>query len=708
MVTSPSENRATRIDTRPRCTDTLSGALPEPARGIPAVSSDVHTNTPRARMFRLVRHPLGPRVLILGRRIHEWHFGLALLVTALAASVLEFTFPWHIRAGTIAIGSWLVAKDWRDMTPGGRDTAAWSMWLHPRPCALRSRRRAAWVAPVLGTLVAVIASINLASALTPSVTNRLRNLQAVVPRGLVADAHALSVPVSVLLLAVSIQVIRRRRHAWTVAVSLLVGAGVLNLVKGLDVEEALLSWGLAACLWAARPAFYVETPRNAVRMTITRSIPMAGLAMAVAVTAVWFARGSAHPALGIGGVIDEAVMLLVGGTGRAHFTEHYTWLPGALAALGLLTLITILHPLFQRLRTPIGVPAAGALGRAHAVLRAHGSGTLGFFSLRADHQFLFSPDRRAYLAFQVEGGVVTVAGDPVGDVASVPELVRSLADLAERRGLRIAVLGAGAATLDLWRGLGLRAVYLGDEAIVDTSRFTLEGRPIRKVRQSVTRLTREGYVADVQRVGDLTPDEITALDAISKRWRGGRPERGFSMALEQVSGPEQADCLVIAARDASGTVRGFLHFAPVYGQSAMSLAFMRRDPDTPNGLTEFLVCAAIRHLQDRGIERVSLNFAAFGRLMRAPRNRRERLIGRGIQMGDRWFQISTLLRFNEKFFPEWEPRYLMCEGASGAARAGLVAAWLEGHLPRLRRPGSRAEAKPTPRRTPQAPTPSVS
>ena len=670
------------------------------------MSSQIHADTPHARcLIRLVRHPLGPRLLILGRRIHEWHAGLVLLVTALAASVLEVTFPWHIRAGTIAVGTWLVAKDWRDMTPGGRDTAAWSMWLHPRPCPLRAHRRAAWVAPVLGTLVAMTASINLASALTPSLTSRLSNLHAIVPGGLVEDAHALSVSVSMLLLAVSIQVIRRRRHAWTVAVSLLVGAGVLDLVKGLDVEEALLSWGLAACLWAARPAFYVETPRNAVRTTITRSLPMAGLATAVAVTAVWFARGSADPALGIGGVINEAVTLLVGGAGRAHFTEHYTWLPAALAALGLLTLVIILHPLFRRLRTPIGVPAAGALGRAHAVLRAHGSGTLGFFSLRADHQFLFSPDRRAYLAIQVEGGVVTVAGDPVGDVASVPGLVRSLSDLAERRGLRIAVIGAGAATLDLWRGLGLRAVYLGDEAIVDTSRFTLEGRPIRKVRQSVTRLTREGYVADVHRVGDLTPDEIKTLDAISTRWRGGRPERGFSMALEQISGSEQADCLVIAARDASGTVRGFLHFAPVYGQSAMSLAFMRRDPDTPNGLTEFLVCAAIQRLRDRGVERVSLNFAAFGRLMRAPRNRRERLIGRVIRLGDRWFQISSLLRFNEKFVPEWEPRYLMCEGASGVARAGLAAAWLEGHLPRLRRRESRAGAPPLPHGT--TPTPSA-
>jgi lysyl-tRNA synthetase class 2 len=649
------------------------------------------------RALRMERHPLGPRLHVFGRRLHEWHLGAAVLLAAVVASIAGATFPWHLRAGAIAIGIWLIAKDWRDLTPRHRDTAAWSMWLHPRLPPLRTRRRAAWVAPLLGTLVAMTAAVNLMSALTPSLTGRLQSLRGIVPSGLVADAHALSVPVSVFLLAVSVQVIRRRRHAWTIAMALLIGAGALDLIKGLDIEEASLSWALAGGLWVARPAFSVETPPGVVRATFGRAIPLACMAVAVGTAAVWLARGSAHPALGILGVVGEAATLLVGGAARSQFTEHYTWLPAALAALGLLTVVASLQPLFQRLRTPIGVPAVGALTRAHAVLRTHGSGTLGFFSLREDHQFLFSADRRAYVAFQVEGGVLTVAGDLVGDLSSAPNLVRSLGELAQERGLRIAVLGAGEQTLAVWKDLGLRAVYLGDEAIVHTGSFSLQGRPIRKVRQSVTRLTNAGYRTETRRVGDLSSDEVAALDGISARWRGGKPERGFSMALDRLAGPIQNDCLVIAARDADDTIRGFLHFAPVYGQAAMSLGFMRRDPDTPNGLTEFMVCAALFELRDRGVERVSLNFATFGRLLRAPKNHRERLLARAIRIGDRWFQISSLLRFNEKFFPHWEPRYFLCEGASAAARAGLAAAWLEGHLPRL--PRRRA-----PRSVPASPT----
>ena len=643
----------------------------------------------RVRAVRVERHPLAPRLLILGRRLHEWHAGLALLIAIFSTAAAGVTFPSHVRLGAIALGSWLIAKDWRDLTASGRDTAAWSLWLHPRHKPLRARRRADWVAPVLGCLVGAVASINLASALTPSVTSRLSDLWRVLPPGLVTAAHSLSVPVSALLLAVSIQVIRRRRHAWTVAVALLIGIGFLNLAKGLDVEEAALSWALAAGLWAARPAFYVDTPPCAVRSALSRVLPLAAFASGIGVGAVWIAHGTARPSLGIVGTLTEASDLLTSQAGPAAFIGHYAWLPGALGALGLLTVVAILSPLFRRLRAPIGVPATRALTRAHAVLRAHGSGTLGFFTLRADNEYLFSTDGRAYLAFQVEGQVVTVAGDPVGDPAAIPELLRSLAELAERRGLRIAVLGAGAGTIEIWRDLGLRAVYLGDEAIIDTATFSLEGRAIRKVRQSVTRLTKAGYGADVRRVSELEPAEIVELDAISARWRGSRPERGFSMALDRLSGPVQCDCVVVGARDATGAIRGFLHFAPVYGQPSMSLAFMRRDPDTPNGLVEFLVCSSIQHLRECGIEEISLNFATFGRLLRAPRNRREKVIAQVIRLGDRWFQISSLLRFNQKFFPSWEPRYLMCEGAARAPRAGLAAAWLEGQLPRprSRRPG---------------------
>jgi lysyl-tRNA synthetase class 2 len=121
----------------------------------------------------------------------------------------------------------------------------------------------------------------------------------------------------------------------------------------------------------------------------------------------------------------------------------------------------------------------------------------------------------------------------------------------------------------------------------------------------------------------------------------------------------------------------------------MSLSSMRRDRDTPNGLMEFLVVRAIEALGEQGVEEISLNFAAFARVMHGPRGRLDRAFGRLVALANPLFQIESLYRFNAKFFPRWEPRYLLYEGALGLPRAALAVMWAEGQLPK---PGRRAPA----------------
>ena len=58
--------------------------------------------------------------------------------------------------------------------------------------------------------------------------------------------------------------------------------------------------------------------------------------------------------------------------------------------------------------------------------------------------------------------------------------------------------------------------------------------------------------------------------------------------------------------------------------------------------------------------------------------RLERATGRVISLGDTWFQIERLYRFNAKFFPRWEPRWFMFESFRDLPRAALAALFVEG------------------------------
>ena len=85
------------------------------------------------RVLRLERHRLGPRVYLCGLRVHEFALGFAVLAVLLAGVATEAWEVTHRTEMAALFGTWLVGKDWRDLVPSKRDTAAWSLLPHRVP-----------------------------------------------------------------------------------------------------------------------------------------------------------------------------------------------------------------------------------------------------------------------------------------------------------------------------------------------------------------------------------------------------------------------------------------------------------------------------------------------------------------------------------------------------------------------------------------------
>jgi lysyl-tRNA synthetase class 2 len=634
-------------------------------------------------VLRIDRHRLGPRVYLLGTRVHEWHLGAALLLGLAVGALFDRLDGDFATAAAIGAGLWLVAKDWRDVFPASRDGAGGRLWLpvHARP--LRAVRRADPLPKVAALTAGLAGLVNLAGAVTPNIAWRNHLLLHVEPFETLKLSHAAAVPASMLLLVTAPYLWRRRQSALRLGLALLLGLTVLDLLKGLDVEAAAGSAGATVVLWLGRHSFCVRHDPHTLRAALRRVPALASASLLLCGLAVWIA---APESAGLEAILRSTGDALLWQVGPLDFHGELGHLDEAIGCTGLLTLVWCAYLLFRPLAAPRVLPGVELRRAARELVRRHGDDTLAYFKLRRDQHYLFSPDRQAFLGYRVEAGVLLVSGDPVGSFAAIPSLFRELSLFAEARGLRLAALGAGEAVRPLWQQLGLRSMYLGDEAVVETGSFSLEGRPIRKVRQSVTRLEKRGYSAQLRHLGDLCDAELGELESVSRSWRRGEVERGFTMSLDELRREDHGDSLVVLGRDAEGRIGGFLHFAPSYGRPAVSLSLMRRRRDTPNGLMEFLVARGLELLRDRGVEEASLNFAAFGRFVHAPRSRVELVVGRGLLIADSFFQIERLHRFNAKFFPRWEPRYLMYEHALGLPRVGLAALWAEGQLPR---PGRR-------------------
>jgi lysyl-tRNA synthetase class 2 len=628
-------------------------------------------------LIALERHTLGPRVHVLGRRVHECHIGL---VAAGAALLCAMAGAAELVATILALlSAWLLLKDWRDLHPATRDTAAWSLGLHRRPDGPPAPRVRDRVPGLAAAATAAVGAVNVGSVMVGDLPARARAVLAFAPAGEVRLAHALALPAGLALLGVAWPLARRRRRALNAALVLLAVLGLLSLGRSFDFGVALVSWALAALLWHSRAAFWVQHDRLSAATALLRSAVVLAATVLAAAATVAVAASHAVPPLALAGV-PRAALALVTLSAGPEFRAPFGWVPEALGLMGVGAVAAAAANLLTPLR-PRVVADALERGRAAVLVRRHGTDTLSAFKLRRDVSRHFSADGRAMVAYRVEAHALLVAGDPVGPPDAVPELLDGVVALARRHGLALGAVGASRAFADAARKVGLRRLYLGDEAILAAGAMDLSGGAAKSLRKAVNRIERHGYTAELRTVGELDAGTIAELSGLSTRWRGGAAERGFSMAHDVLVDELLRDASVVIARDAEGRIRAFLHFVPVFGRPAVSLAFMRRDRETPNGVTEFLVVAAARLLGERGVDELSLNFSAFGRWLREPANVLERAAARVLRVGDRWFQIERLLRFNAKFQPRWQPRYVLFGGAAQLPRVALGALWAEGQLP---------------------------
>jgi lysyl-tRNA synthetase, class II len=535
-----------------------------------------------------------------------------------------------------------------------------------------------------GLLALAVAAAGMLGILDGILPEHRRALVDGLASGLAPLTHSLVAPVGLALLIAARGLARRKRRAWWLALVLLGAFGVLHLLHGLT-RGAGLDAVLALALVARRQDFGCPgDPEAEGRVALRAALVLAAVG-AYGAAALWVNRLMADQPFTLGFALRETGRALLGLSlrGSPHLAGNVgVWFPRSVFLAGVAgatwVLLAWLAPWRYRLRQE-----ARERELARALVAVWGADTLAPFVLRADKSYFFSDDERAFLAYKVVGGVAIVSGDPVGPRERFGELLGRFLAFAHERDWRVAVLGASEGCLELYRAHGLHALYHGDEAVVEVERFSLEGRAIRKVRQSVHRLEREGYRAEPLHPRDVSPSLRRELEAVATAWRGDEPERGFVMALDALFRLEGDDALFVVGFGPDGSARGFLHFAVSHPGSALSLSSMPRLRDTPNGFNEWLVCEAVAWARRHGVARISLNFAPFAALLApgaelSPFQRVER---RALLALKPHFQLDNLLAFNRKFAPSWQRRFVVYERRLDLPRVGVAALAAEAYLP---------------------------
>ncbi|GAA1841688.1 bifunctional lysylphosphatidylglycerol synthetase/lysine--tRNA ligase LysX [Asanoa iriomotensis] len=561
---------------------------------------------------------------------------------------------------------------------------------------------------IFGTVMWIVAIISFVSAIARIFRSDIQAVRETIDAAIIpAPAN---VAYAVFLAVLATATLRRKRVAWwlltvyfglSVLINTIIGIIVSFVPDAELVDDAgnhlYQGTGDLALLWSGlgvsvvalallilfRGEFYAHVAKGSVRRALAVFVGTLAVGVGLGLSLVAAFPGSLEGTANQAAYATERVL---GGGFSFDITRIGAapgWVSFVLGLFGAVAVFAAMATLLRSQRRNAELHA-GDERQIRTLLAKYGDrDSLGYFATRRDKSAIFSPTGKSAVTYRVVNGVSLASGDPVGDPEAWGPAIDAWLAQARYYAWTPAVMGASEEGAIAYARTGLKVIHLGDEAILLTREYTLDGRDMRPVRQAVNRVERAGYTATVRRHSDIPEAEMKELAHLATAWRDTESERGFSMALGRLGDPADARCVLVEAVDKHNEVKAMISFSP-WGTHGLSLDLMRRAPDAENGAMEFMVSELMEGAPRLGVDRVSLNFAVFravfeegARIGAGPILRAWRKL---LLFFSRWWQLESLYRSNAKYHPVWQPRFLCFGERRELVRVGLSSAIAEGFL----------------------------
>jgi phosphatidylglycerol lysyltransferase len=521
-----------------------------------------------------------------------------------------------------------------------------------------------WGVRIVALLTAVMGVVNLFSAIIPAVHNRMVIIRDIFPMEVLHGTRLAAALAGFALLLLAGSLWRRKRTAWLLTVLILTASIAMNLVKGLDYEEASLDALLIVFLVLLRPNYHADSDRPSVRQGLIVLAWAFGFTLAYGTIGLDLLDRHFKIHFGFWGALQQTLVMfttfnnpsLLPVTGFGRYFVFSIYLVGAANAS--YALLKLISPVLVR------YPAtAGERLRAARIVEAYGRSALARPALFEDKSYFFSPGG-SVIAYAARGRGVLALGDPIGPPQDLPEAIRSFRHFCNCNDWSPAFVSVLPDALDSYRAAGFDCLCMGREAIVDLETFSLAGSAYKNARNAVAKMGRLGYRAEMH-LPPLDVKLLHELRSISDEWltmmHGG--EMHFSVGWFDDDYIRHSP--VMAIHSPTGEITAFANLVPEYQKNETSLDLMRRRREVENGTMELLFTSLLEWAKARGYASFSLGQApltGIGEHNDDPRV--EQALRRLSDYFKRFINFRGLHTFKEKFNPRWEPRYVVYLGVA--------------------------------------------
>jgi len=519
------------------------------------------------------------------------------------------------------------------------------------------------IVKLISLLTAATGIVNVMSAVTPSLADRLKLLKEYSPLGVHNGGHLTSALAGFALLLLAISLWRRKRIAWILTVTILAISIPTHLFKGLDYEEALMAALALIMLIVTRQHFQARSDPPSVRAGLWAVLASSAFTLAYGVTGFYMLDRHFKVSFGFWDAIRQTVIMFTSFydpglqpiTGFGKYFGSSIYVVGAIS--GAYALFMLFRPVLARI-----LPSTDERSRAWEIVRAYGKTSLARYTLLEDKLFFFSPGG-SLISYVVENRVALVLGDPIGSIEDMSSSTTAFKDFCALNDWVPAFYQVMPDTLERYKSLGFDALPLGHEASVDLSTFTLDGSENKNVRNGYNKMIRLGYKVSVEEPPH-SPRMLRELRAISDDWLATRGAKEMGFSLGWFDEEYLNTCPVLLVRDGEGFIDAFANIVTEFQGCEAAVDLMRHRSYSEKGIMDFLFVSLFQWAKEKGFSSFNLGLSAFSGVGEDPKDPApQRTLNFIYKNVNRFYNFKGLHAFKEKFHPTWSPRYLVYPGA---------------------------------------------
>lgn len=502
-------------------------------------------------------------------------------------------------------------------------------------------------------------------------------------------AALMSVLPVLILLAVAEGLRRGRRFAYYSAIvvnlvlsalgGLLLHLSVLELSDSAAVRSAvgpqwwiertlpvLIPLLVVALLMRNTSRFQVQAPTGTYRRLV-RTVAITGTAVAVGyVITGWLVRSQFDANVSVAQLIADLPSRLLPPGYLGLSSPAFTPIGGV--AIGLyewigVTFWTVLlaSVLASYYRSRV-VPDAEAAARAKVLIKAYGSHSLSYMGTWTGNRYWFTEDKTTVIAYRVTATVALTMADPIGPVEHRQDALRGFAEFCQANNWTPCLYSINPMTAQMSRQLGWKSLHIAEDTTLELTDLHFTGKKWQDIRTALNRATKSGMTALWTTYPTAGPHVTHQIDSIAAQWIADKkmPEMGFTLgSVPELNDPD-VRCLI--ALDTTGQVVAITSWLPMHHHGQVvgwTLDMMRRRPQAPAGVMEYLIATAALQFKNEGAQTISLSGAPLARISGdhdpAPLRHLLDFIGATLEPA---YGFRSLLAFKAKFQPTYSPLYM--------------------------------------------------